>query len=286
MTGAGRAILLLTGVFWGCGSLPPEIDTPGGSGRHHPVGFALAQQHAPALKSQAEDCRFCHGGDLAGGSVGVSCDGCHPAGWRTNCVFCHGGVDNTLGSPPRDLSGETTPSLLSFPAHTAHVAERSHRPYDCTQCHTKPIDVLSPGHVFDETPGRAEVDFQAGLSAQGTYDGATCSSLYCHGNGRGANGTYARAGPATTCRSCHPDRNSGSAAWGTMSRGHDSHLGQGTPCYECHGGVVNTAGNAILDPARHVDGMVDVSFPTSNIVYTAGRCSGTCHNEGHTNERW
>jgi predicted CxxxxCH...CXXCH cytochrome family protein len=191
-----------------------------------------------------------------------------------------------LGSPPRDLSGETNASLLSFPAHTAHVTERSHPAYDCSHCHAKPADILSPGHVFDDSPGRAEVNFQAGLSTQGAYDGAACSSLYCHGNGRGANGTYPRAGPATTCQSCHPDGTSGSAAWRTMSPGHDKHLRKGISCYECHGGVVSTLGNAIQAPTLHVNGRPEVSFPTSSIVYASARCSGVCHGEVHSSRRW
>ncbi len=56
------------------------------SGRHHPEGFADAAMHGPALKLQAEDCRGCHGTDLAGVDAVPSCDSCHQEGWREDCV--------------------------------------------------------------------------------------------------------------------------------------------------------------------------------------------------------
>src|SRR5205814_2192141 len=64
-----------------------------GVARYHPSGFADAIIHGPELKLQRQDCRTCHGADLKGGSSAVSCDGCHTSGWRTHCVFCHGGAN-------------------------------------------------------------------------------------------------------------------------------------------------------------------------------------------------
>ncbi len=49
----------------------------------------------------------------------------------------------------------------------------------------KPVDVLSAGHIFDETPGAAEVDFSGGLSPAGThfsFGNNTCAGN-CHGEG-------------------------------------------------------------------------------------------------------
>jgi predicted CxxxxCH...CXXCH cytochrome family protein len=112
--------------------------------------------------------------------------------------------------------------------------------------------------MFDSTPGHAEVVMTAGLSARGTYDGNTCANLYCHGNGRGPNGTYARNGPTTTCSSCH----------------------------DCHSTVASTTGNAILDPTLHVNGQPDVSLTDGGMTRTAGLCSGTCHDQLHSSFSW
>lgn len=262
------------------GPTGPTGPTGSNSGRYHPEGWAAPSAHGTALKKQQEDCRGCHGADLAGGTVSVSCDGCHPAGWRTDCTFCHGGVDDSTGAPPRDLLGAT--SGLSFNAHGVHVSARpNHAAFDCTQCHVKPADVLSAGHVFDGTPNaKAEVSFSAGLSNQATYANGTCSQLYCHGDGRGHNGTYQVTGPPTTCHSCHGD-----AVGGTLSGQHREHLREGVRCSDCHGRVASSH-TAIATAALHVNGTVEVDFPPNSITRSGGRCTGLCHFRLHFNESW
>ena len=244
--------------------------------------------HGPELKLQLQDCRGCHGQDLTGG-VGPSCDTCHtpadPQAWRTTCTFCHGGTDNQTGAPPRNLAGTSGPG--GFPAHTVHVTQGIAAAQDCTSCHVKPADALSMNHVFDATPGAAEVVFTAGPSPAGTFDGTQCSNLYCHGNGRGDNGTVALNAAAMTCASCHPSLQSGSGTWSTMSGDHRLHLSKGMTCTECHNSV--TADNAsILDPLLHVDGQKEVVFTAANFTYDPAtrRCNGSCHGEGHNNRTW
>ena len=271
-----------------CGSLPLEIGAAGRDGgstitgdRHHPNDWALPENHGLGLKTQSEDCRQCHGGDLTGGgSAPVGCDGCHAsgAGWRTDCTFCHGGTDNQTGAPPRDLRGATDRASLTFPAHTAHVtASANHVAFDCTSCHVKPTDVLSAGHVFDDTPdGKSEVTFAGGLSPTGTYATGTCSTLYCHGTGVGSTGSVRVSDGARNCGSCH-------AASPTTGQ-HSRHRRLGYACYECHGDTVDQSGN-IVRPELHVNGRKDTKFGTSTIVFRSGTCTGTCHGQGHQ-ERW
>src|SRR5256885_1081945 len=152
------------GVTGDFGRVPTPTATPL-AGHHHPPGWADSSTHGAAAKLVAEDCRGCHGTDLTGGTwnngtttvAAVSCDGCHTAGWRTNCVFCHGGTHDTTGAPPRDITGETV--NLVFLKHQQHInAGTDHVAYDCVECHAKPTDALTPNHWFDNTPGWAEVD--------------------------------------------------------------------------------------------------------------------------------
>ena len=84
------------------------------NGRHHPDGWAAADTHGLAAKFVQEDCRSCHGLQLDGGPVGVSCDGCHQPNWKTTCTFCHGGTDNQTGAPPRDITNATAIDQLVF----------------------------------------------------------------------------------------------------------------------------------------------------------------------------
>jgi predicted CxxxxCH...CXXCH cytochrome family protein len=174
----------------------------------------------------------------------------------------------------------------AFLAHTAHVTEGISRAYDCTECHTKPLDVLSSGHAFDDTPGMGEVTFAMGLSAAGSYDGAsTCSSLYCHGNGQGDNGSAVDGSAAMQCDSCHPGMASSENAWQSMSGKHRKHLQAGPDCGDCHLDVTSN-GTSILEALLHVDGLNQVSFSDPGITYDAGRCSGECHGERHQGQSW
>lgn len=275
--------------------------TPTGTpinGHHHPPGWADVTAHGPAAKLVAEDCRTCHGATLTGGTWnnGTSnvatpdCDSCHASGWRTNCTFCHGGTDNTSGAPPRDITGETATANLVFKKHTQHVtAGPDHVAFDCVQCHSKPTDALTTNHWFDSTPGWAEVNFAGGLAVGGTYAGQAtgkCMNNYCHGNGQ-TPGTYDQSQATPGCSTCHGYLgNGGSIA--TMSGRHSYHINRGYTCVECHGATVGSNNKILADPSKHVNGVADNMFTTSNVTFNAGtqRCNGTCHGKSHSNLSW
>ena len=259
--------------------------TGGGQGVH-PEGWALPDAHGLATKLQTDiDCRTCHGDQLQGDALGagIACDDCHQDDWETTCTFCHGGVENETGAPPEDIDDGVT--ALSFPAHTVHVEPTIHAAWDCAICHNKPLDALTPGHLFDDsTSGVAEVVFGGDpLAPTGSYDGnGGCSNLYCHGTGL-VNGDV---GPTETrtCHMCHPDATSPEGLVDDMSGKHDEHVGE-VPCGECHGEVVEGA-STIVAPALHVDGSVSTSFPQPQMQVVddgAGvrTCTGTCHEEEH-----
>lgn len=264
--------------------LPAGFDP--GAVRYHPEGYGAATPHGTDLRLGTEDCRTCHGDDLRGGA-GQSCDSCHEVeDWRTNCTYCHGGTDDDSGAPPRDLDGETLREALRFRAHTEHTSESNHPAYDCDQCHVKPTDVLTEGHTFDDTPGTAEVVFTAGLSPAADYQGSgSCGSLYCHGNGRTTK-AYDHTMARPDCDQCHAGPDAGLVALGTMSGDHRRHVVRNMTCNECHAGVVDAAGT-VTAPASHVNGTKDVAFTQAGFTRAAsGTCTGSCHNERHTAERW
>lgn len=261
---------------------------PSGSELYHSAGYAAASIHGTDANVQAEDCRECHGDQLTGGTAGVSCDdtACHAAGWRTDCTFCHGGVDTATGAPPRDLDGTSDGDSIRFRAHTSHVTERNHAPFACTQCHPDATDVMTPGHVFDDTPGRAEVTFSVGLSAGGSYTGdGTCSSLYCHGNGV-LPGSASQDSPASQCNDCHASSTvTDIVAWGALGGGHLKHLSAGIACGLCHGAVADES-DTIVAPALHVNGTVETTMDGTGLDYGSGVCTGFCHGKGHFFSGW
>lgn len=263
-----------------CGTIDTS-DTDTGPTTYHPPGWDDSSEHGIGAKFRTDDCQGCHGSDLSGGSSGVSCDDCHDSGWRNNCTFCHGGTDNNTGAPPEDIDDST--SGLSFDAHTSHVSSSKHPDYDCVQCHTKPSDVLSDGHLFnaDSTKGVSEVIFKAGLSDVGTYAGAgSCSNLYCHGDGDGKNGS-AKDGNTYGCTDCHGGMADGGRGLGGK---HDDHLEEGVSCEDCHSSTVSS-GTTISGPDNHVNGKVDVALP-SGMTYSGGECTGNCHGENHNGRNW
>jgi len=281
---ADRVEAIATWIAEGASDECTDPDT-GTTGSYHPDGFEDPAVHGLEAKLHEQTCTDCHGADLSGGA-GLSCDSCHPAGWRTDCTFCHGGVDNSTGAPPESILDETTDT--AFGAHTRHVEENTHAAFECSQCHTTPTDVLSAGHLFDSTPGQAELTFGAGLSPVASWTSAalSCSNLYCHGNGQGNNGSVTVADAPLSCDSCHPDQTSGRDAWDRMSGAHEDHLREGLTCQECHNDTT-TNGTSIATPALHVNGSPDIAFSGYGVSRTsAGLCTGTCHGEGHTNESW
>ncbi|MFH2063886.1 MAG: CxxxxCH/CxxCH domain-containing protein [Pseudomonadota bacterium] len=243
----------------------------------HPAGWDGSTVHGYAFYDTPEDCRACHGINLDGGTSGLSCDECHTGGdaWRTDCRFCHGGLDNATGAPPYGLRGETATSSQVVGAHTVHLTESpSHAAWACNTCHTVPVSWNDPGHIDSGTDVEINFSTPAGSTAAYTRTTATCSSLYCHGNGRTVSGPVSWTSPtALTCRSCHGDAGSS----GSLSGEHDEHLSEGVACAACHKTVINSA-NVIIDKTAHVNGSVDVSLTSGTYNSASRSCSDTgCH---------
>ncbi len=269
---------------WIADGASEACDTPdsGGGNPYHPEGWEDPANHGMAAKLSEDNCVACHGSDLGGGGTGVSCDDCHEEGWRSNCTFCHGGEDNSTGAPPVDIRNGN--SNVMSAAHTAHVEGTIHAPFDCVQCHKKPVDVLSSGHflVGDSSPALSEVLFTAGLSPAANWSGSGCSNLYCHGNGQGNNGSI-QVGGSAPCGSCHAITSSGQDPWDRMSGEHKKHLEAGFACSECHGDTVD-AQEQLQDLSLHVNGRVDIA--TNAAITYNGSCNGTCHGKEHRAEHF
>lgn len=249
---------------------------------YHPSGYGQPLVHGQEAKLQIQDCTECHGEALEGGPDGaLTCASeCHGGGteWVQNCQWCHGSDES--GLPPEDID-DSSPTDISFPGHGAHVSGSIAPVYDCVQCHQKPTDVFSDGHLFvgDSTPAVAEVRFELGTFPGGSYSSGTCS-VYCHSSGvvpRPVSRTDARAG---SCTFCH-----GGAPTGIgLSAPHDSHVGEGLACEECHG-LTASGSTQIVDTSLHVNGTLDLQLPVG-MSQVGGLCTGTCHGELHQAVPW
>jgi len=222
--------------------------------KYHPEGWSAPAKHGKStIEVTPQKCVTCHGGDLAGGISGVSCEQCHP-GWSKNCTFCHGGANNDTGAPPADAAGNTDRSFKGVGAHTAHVQvtspEGSDKAYGCKECHPTYKDALAEGHI----DGEVAIKFGSLANkeeANPQWNGTSCSSVYCHG------AKYEDAavpspvwtstdGDASKCGACHG-----------MPPSEDHPQIQ--DCSMCHGCVATADHKIRVEGAKfHVDG--DTTF--------------------------
>jgi predicted CxxxxCH...CXXCH cytochrome family protein len=191
------------------------------------------------------------------------------AGATGGCTTCHG---STNSAPPKDLAGNTAPTSLGVGAHQAHLASSNWRhAITCSSCHVVPTTVDAPGHRDGDN--KAELDFDT-MNPIGNYTAGTCSTMYCHGNGRGGNGTIGWLAPGPlACTSCHPVSGVG------MSGKHQKHVrDERMLCSECHQTVVN-ANQAIINADLHVNGVHEVKMATGTYNPGTRQCSNLqgCH---------
>ena len=186
------------------------------------------------------------------------------------CTSCHGAAANA--APPKDLRGNSATSAATVGAHQAHLKSSTwHHAVVCTSCHVVPQSVGSPGHMDGDNV--AEIVFDT-LNPTGVYTKATatCSTMYCHGNGRGGNGSIAftKAGQLA-CGACHSTNGT------NMSGRHRTHVNEGIRCSGCHAEVVD-AGMNIVNADLHINGVHEVKMANGTWNATARSCAGTgCH---------
>lgn len=240
-----------------CHGVPPPAP--------HPAGFNCAACHPTMEENSLE---FRDPDSHINGVVDVV-DQAATGG----CTSCHGSA--TSAAPPRDLHGNTAATVATVGAHQAHLKTSTwHHAVVCTSCHVVPQTVGAPGHIDGDN--LAEIKFDT-LNPAGAYARATatCSAMYCHGNGRGGNGTIAftRAGPLG-CTACH------STSGSNMSGRHRTHLGGevNLRCSACHAQVVDQNLN-IINADLHVNGVHEVKMANGTWNATTRSCSNTgCHN--------
>jgi predicted CxxxxCH...CXXCH cytochrome family protein len=166
-----------------------------------------------------------------------------------SCTDCHG--SGVSPAPPPDTSGNSATTNRGVGAHEKHlVGPIWSRKVACTDCHVVPAAVSAPGH--NDTPLPAEVTWGALAQTDGaapSWDGTSCSGVYCHGAtlyGGGSN-----TAPVWTtvdesqaaCGTCHglpPNAPHPATA----------------ACEACHSSVA-AAGPVIINPDLHINGVTD-----------------------------
>lgn len=213
-----------------CHGLPPPPP--------HPASEACSSCHGEVLD---EDRAFVDPRLHVNGRVETSEGG---------CTDCHGQGESP--APPPDLSGDESPSSPGVGAHQAHLDGGGlGRAVECAECHPVPETVGDASHI-DGPP--VEVVLTGTAAAHGREpffdaDSGSCQQSYCHGPSPGAvsgSPDWTEVGPLG-CDACH----------GLPPEPPHPPM---QACGLCHGEVVTDA-LEILEPTRHVDGVVDVEVP-------------------------
>ena len=208
--------------------------------------------HATVLKQLNWDfplCATCHGSDFSGGTSGKSCLGCHAAG-PTACVTCHGAGPTSLAHGVHAMPG------IPFAGGTT-VA--------CSECHIVPARWDDDGHIVHDgvaitAPATVTFGARAALTIDPadragppTWDGATCTNVYCHGGELHAAGglelspRWDAPTVAGECTSCHdnPPPNHIRSDCGSCHPRSSPHIDGivqvGVTCHDCHGSPASNA---------------------------------------------
>jgi len=277
--GSFSVIIAIIIFYQGCAQLnedsvlAPEI-------RRHPIGWSnpsSANFHGSYLTSNnwnLSQCKTCHGGDYSGGTVGVSCLGCHDKeNGPENCGLCHGNSQHPY--PPNALNGDTLPTSRGVGAHQHHLdpdhPERYSAQVRCVSCHKTVNNFSDPQHLQNAN-GIASVYFDSlaikVLPGDTTvpvpvYDRAAnkCSNVYCHGNFKNGNRSFEPVfndPQSVVCGSCHGNAVTGNPTPGTNGNIVPPHYSFMTSqsCYICHSSVINSQGQ-IINKNLHVNGVIN-----------------------------
>lgn len=280
-------IVLISLVFTiGCSDINDDI-TPPTDLTHHPEGFGDASSpdfHKYVFANNdwsfnLTKCQSCHAADYNGGTVGVSCLGCHtqPAGPEA-CNTCHGVfADPNYIAPPNDLEGNSDNGSRGVGAHYSHVyANSMSSNVGCFECHQQ---TLSDGEFVHThiSPPPAKMEFgefthsdSLGLDPEYDFMDVTCANTYCHGGFKfgksSSENSWAYAEDyivgnnrsviwnSTTndeaeCGTCHGQIIDGNLS--PLPVGHFGTFGI-TDCANCHSSVVNSDGE-IVDKLKHIN---------------------------------
>jgi predicted CxxxxCH...CXXCH cytochrome family protein len=204
-----------------------------------------------------------------------------------SCGTCHGNATTTIaGTNPA-----TTPNMLSG-AHKAHIASVSTGgSFACTDCHA---NTLSGATTIAANAYNKHVNKFVDYSGRYAGKTKTCSTFYCHSNGKGGAPVTAipstatwNSGASLDCSGCH-----GSTSANLTTGNHAAHLLKGAACANCHWNTTQAA-NTIFSATQHINRTASVNqggtFTIGGAVGFTGttNCSAiTCHGSGAPAATW
>lgn len=266
-----------------CGSCHDDGSNPTDLGGVHPFHIQVANLDCADCHSLTIDqsLNFLDNTNHVNGVVDTLtadpsvCNDCHGNG-TGGCNYCHGGVENLTGAPPKGLEGETAITDLAVGAHSLHVTDGAFAVgFDCAICHIRPDSVFASGHLDADSIAEINFDILAGGSAAWDRVAEQCNNTYCHGEfigGRQVDPIWTSIDPIL-CGDCH-DYGAHPALLGGIHLEHIAVYGIG--CEKCHSAVVDAQLN-FVDLSMHVNGVVDTLISDQALCDNCHGVTQTCY---------
>ncbi|HBA90214.1 MAG TPA: CxxxxCH/CxxCH domain-containing protein [Geobacter sp.] len=242
--------------------------------------------HATSAGQRNIEVKFATGGAFAANQCSNLY--CHSDGRGSYTPPTWGGTLDCSG-----CHGTATTDTLSG-AHAKHVNNAAFlgTSYGCVECHSATVSDNSTIADFNN-----HVNSSKDLAGAhvGTPVAGTCSTAYCHSDGKGTNKTIAWSSVTSLdCKGCHgsaaaPDFASVAGEPNYLNAGidqplansHKNHVTAAADCQNCHTATTAT-GTSIKAGAPHTDGTAQVAAGPGKSFDIAGKsCSNvSCHTGG------
>ncbi|HBA90213.1 MAG TPA: CxxxxCH/CxxCH domain-containing protein [Geobacter sp.] len=248
-----------------------------------PAGTTAASNGAtPAYDQVARTCSavYCHSNGAPRGGVAKYATMAFEGGKGTlvgkpfECAACHGAATGSFNN-------------MSTNAHFRHasVDAATGKQYGCAVCHA--ATVTGNGAIASHAKhanGQKELSFSGTLASGTSSDGATCSTSYCHSNGKGVyaavSWTNRQSGACGSCHAATPAIGGALIATGAHFAHFSSSANSYGPmfsqssaasCQACHVYSGELA-------ATHVDKSIDINAALGFSAAGTGTCT-PCHNQ-------
>ncbi|MBJ6752873.1 CxxxxCH/CxxCH domain c-type cytochrome, partial [Geomonas anaerohicana] len=239
--------------------------------------------HATSAGHRAIEVKFATGGSFAANQC--SNVYCHSNGRGTYTPPTWGGSLTCAG-----CHGDATSNTLSG-NHAKHVNNAAFlgTSYGCVECHSATVSDNST--ISNFTNHVNNVKDVAG-SKVGTPVSGTCSTSYCHSDGKGTMKSVTWTGStALTCKSCHgadaapafasiagEPNYSNAGAGQPRANSHENHVASAADCASCHADTT-VNGTSIKSGNFHTNNVRDVKAGNGKSFTVVGNtCSAvTCH---------
>ena len=256
--------------------LEVELGAYGAGGTPHPVGqdWLLPGGHVAATDDFCVDCHT-----LAGGGQDPACLDCHrfdPLNVVVDCTSCH-------SEPPATVSTAEADRPDREGAHSEHD-DLTTATFNCSACHQGGgTGELTHYDRINQTTPKYPADVAlatslAYISQDATYNGGTCSGISCHGGRTTPNWLTGSLNPDTQCTSCHQSRGVADEPNSYFSGEHNTHIGDGISCIECHNidSLAASHFTNLANPAQWLDSAADtIGGGTTSIPSYNGTCNFT-----------